>query len=98
MSAAVEFGTQCQPTFSTELITSVADILGRVTLRSIIKQNLFVQQKKSSLFRTSFFCWWTKATSDNIWLTKDTKLFKEAEINFIIHGTIFVFLTLLEKL
>ena len=46
MSAAVEFGTQCQPTFSTELITSVADILGRVTLRSIIKQNLFVQQKK----------------------------------------------------
>jgi hypothetical protein len=47
MSAAVEFGTQCQPTFSTELITSVADILGRVTLRSIIKQNLFVQEKKS---------------------------------------------------
>ena len=34
------------PTFSTELITSVADILGRATLRSIIKQNLFVQQKK----------------------------------------------------
>ena len=45
MSAAVEFGTQCQPTFSTELITSVADILDRVTLRSIIKQNLFVQEK-----------------------------------------------------
>ena len=69
------------PSYLAELIPSVADIPDRATLRSVVKQGLFVPRKRLVSSERAFSVAgpkaWNKLPVDIIRLTTDSTLFKK---------------------